>query len=231
MNFHIDNNSRFERFALSIEGLERITKMQLKRLLWCVTVMACLVVMISGCVQRAYLIVDYDVPAKTLQLQGQTVQLTVKDLRQDKFIFTPAAAAEFRGFQNRYSLAWKGQDGSRILAGEYDLENLFRVSFKKRLEQLGVMVTTDSQSYAPVFEIVLEKFKIDQRGHKWVAEATYEATLSKDSNLIARERVTGTAERVKIIGRKGADTVLSEIFSEILNRVNIMKLFEQAKLT
>jgi hypothetical protein len=45
------------------------------------------------------------------------------------------------------------------------------------------------------------------------------------------ETVVGNAERINIIGRKGADTVISEIFTDMLNRVDIVKLFAQAKLT
>ena len=186
--------------------------------------------LLAGCAGRSYLIVDYEVPPTDQKLQGQTVRMVVKDLRSDPKIFTPVAAQEFKGFKDRYSLSWKLDDGQRVVVGEFDIENLFRKTFAKRLERMGILITADSQSYAPVFEIDLQKFKIDLRGRKWTADVKYEVNLSKDSNLIAREKIAGSAERLKIIGRKGADTVLSEIFSEIINRADIVKLFQQAKL-
>ena len=184
---------------------------------------------ISGCAHRAYLIVDYALPSESMQLKGQAVKIVVKDLRQDKSIFTPAAASEFQGFRDRYSLSWKNQDGSRLLVGEYNLKDLFLESFKERLKRMGVQVRSD-ESPVPVFEIDLQRFKINLSGRKWIADVIYEANLSQDAHLIAREKITGSAERMKIIGRKGADTVLSEIFSDIINRLNILKLFQQAKL-
>lgn len=190
----------------------------------------CMLALLIGCAGRAYLIVDYELPPNGQKLQGQTVKMVIKDQRDDRAIFTPAAAQEFKGFKDRYSLSWNLENGQRVVVGEYDIENLFLKTFSKRLERMGILVTSDKQSYAPEFEIILEKFKIDLRGRKWVADVIYEVSLSKDSHLIARDKITGSAERLKVIGRKGADRVLSEIFSEIINRADIVKLFQQAKL-
>ena len=204
--------------------------MQSKNLLLTVLSLIAIVFGLNACAGRPYLIVDYRIPDASQRLTGHTVRLNIKDLRQDTAILSATAAAEFEGFKNRYSLAWLNKDGSRILAGEHNLENLFREAFKKRLELLGATVTEDFESQAPVFEVVLRRFQIDLQNRTWFADVSYEANLSKDSQLIARENITGSAERLRIIGRKGADTVLSDIFSDILNKVNIIKLFAQAKL-
>ncbi len=58
----------------------------------------------------------------------------------------------------------------------------------------------------------------------------YEAGLSVNSQVVAKESVNGESERVRIIGRKGADDNLSSLFTEIINRLDIHKLFQQAKL-
>jgi hypothetical protein len=42
--------------------------------------------------------------------------------------------------------------------------------------------------------------------------------------------VTGSAERLKVMGRGGAEKVIGEIFTEMINRLNIERLFAQAKL-
>jgi hypothetical protein len=186
---------------------------------------------LSACTGRPYLIVDYQVPTASYQLAGQSVRLQINDLREDPYIFSPRASIEFRDFKERYALAWIMEDRSRILAGEHDLQNLFKEAFKKRLEVIGVSVVSGRQSSAPLFEVDLKEIKIDLQQRKWMANVSYRVSLSKDQNLIAHEKVVGTAERVKIIGRKGADTVISEIFSDMINRVDLIQLFEKAKLT
>lgn len=186
---------------------------------------------LTGCSGRPYLIVDYHLPAATRQLTGQSVRLEIKDLREDPYIFTPRAKIEFRDFKERYSLAWIMEDNSRELAGEYNLKNLFAEAFKKRLQMHGVTIVPQEQMDVPVFEVELKAFKIDLQGRKWLANVSYMTNLSSDGQWIAHQKVVGNAERVKIIGRKGADTVLSEIFTEMLNRLDIVHLFEQAKLT
>jgi ABC-type uncharacterized transport system auxiliary subunit len=196
----------------------------------CCIILSCMTV-IGGCAGRAYLMVDYRLPPATDQLKGQVVRLNVTDVREDRYIFTPRAQIEFRDFKERYSLSWVKEDQSRVLAGEYDLRQLFAEAFTKRLERMGIEIAPASQTRVPEFEVVLKTFKIDLKDHKWTADVSYDVNLSSDNQWIAHEKVTGTAERVKVIGRKGADTVISEIFTDILNRVDILKLFEQAKLT
>jgi hypothetical protein len=195
----------------------------------CALLLLCLA-WIAGCAGRPYLIIDYRIPPESNQLKGRTVRLAIKDLREDHQAFTPRAAVEFKDFQERYSLAWITEDQSRILAGEHDLKGLFAQAFAKRLERMGVTIASESQANVPVFEVVLKTFKIDLKDRKWIAKVSYNVNLSSDSQWIAHEKIDGTAERVKVIGRKGADTVISEIFTDILNRVDLLKLFQQAKL-
>lgn len=185
---------------------------------------------VLGCMGRSYLIVDYKVPVVPNNLAGQTVYVQIKDLRSDDRILSPTAAAEFEGFRDRYNLVLVNGMGGRIEAGQFDLKGLFREAFRKRLEEHGVAVIEDKDPNTPVFEITLKKLKIDLWERKWVANVSYEASLSRDSQLIAREMVSGEAERLKIIGRKGADTVLSELFTDMINRLNIVTLFQQARL-
>jgi hypothetical protein len=95
----------------------------------------------------------------------------------------------------------------------------------------GVQIAEANKMNVPVFEIELKAFKIDFQKQKWLANLSYVANLSNDGQWIAHQKIAGSAERLKIIGRKGADTILSEIFTEMINRLDIVHLFEQAKLT
>jgi hypothetical protein len=202
-----------------------------KRHAWIVFFCLGLSGLLLGCTGRSYLIVDYQLPAVPHDLAGQSVYIQIKDLRTDDQILSPTAAAEFEGFRDRYNLALVNNQGGRIEAGQFDLKGLFKEAFRKRLEEHGVNVIEDKEAYVPVFEVTLKKLKIDLWARKWVANVNYEASLSRDNQLIAREMVSGEAERLRIIGRKGADTVLSELFSDMINRLNVVTLFQQAKLT
>lgn len=190
-----------------------------------ITMMICL-----SCAGRTYLMVDYRVPPATDHLQGQTVRIVMVDNRQDASVLTPEAVRHFSEFDNRYSLAWLMPDNERILAGEHDLLNALRESFKKRLTQMGADVTLRSQGDIAVLTVALDQLKIDLQNRKWVVDLGYSATLSKGSESRSKETVRGNAERVRVLGRKGADMALSDIFSDATNRLDVIKMFQQAGL-
>ncbi len=183
-----------------------------------------------GCSSRTSLLVDYHVPSISNQLEGKQVHLEVRDVRADRHLFTAKAANDFQGFRSRYDLTLVAADKGRTSIGERDLQGLFLEVFNKRLQHLGADIASDKQDAVPHLQILIKAFKIDLNERKWIASASYEANLSIDNQLVAREMVTGSAERLKIVGTKGADTTLSDIFTEIINRLNIVKLFEQAKM-
>jgi hypothetical protein len=182
-----------------------------------------------GCAGRTYLMVDYRVPAASAQLKGQSVQLKIDDQRGTRTIFSPAAAHQFPAFNHRYSLAWIMPGKERILAGEYDLAALFRNSFEKRLKSMDAVVSDDA-THGIVLAITLKKFTIDLQNRKWIADISYQATLTKPGHPAAIEQISGNAERLRVIGRKGADMVISEIFTDVVNGMDLEKLFQRANL-
>lgn len=188
------------------------------------------IVLSGGCAGRGYLMLDYQLPMGSRQLEGQTVQLQIEDQRGAKAILSKAAAHQFEAFNDRFSLSWVMPDKERILVGEYDLETLFKNSFEKRLALSGAEISDGGTPQVPVLTIALKAFTIDLQGRKWIADVIYQATLSKPGQPEAKELVKGNAERIRVIGRKGADMVISEIFSDVVNRVDIHKMFQQVKL-
>ncbi|MGD8833807.1 MAG: hypothetical protein PVJ84_07160 [Desulfobacteraceae bacterium] len=195
-------------------------------------VLACLgwMVFFWGCAGRSYLIVDYKVPAASQQLNGQTFQLRIEDHRETKEILTPNAADQFNAFNDRFSLAWIMADKERVLAGEHDVLALFKTAFQKRMALLGTDPINHGGFQAPVLTVSLEEFTIDLKDHKWIAKVGYRAALTKEGYIYAKERIRGNAERVRVLGRKGADLVISEIFTDVVNRLDIPKLFRKAEL-
>jgi hypothetical protein len=185
---------------------------------------------IWGCAGREYLIVDYIFPTETQQLRDQSVRLRIDDQRENRTIMAPSAAAHFQAFNDRYSLAWVTPDKGRILAGEHDLAALFKKAFKKRLALMGAVTSPETHFQDPELAIALESFTIDLQGQKWVAEVGYTATLTQEGHPVTKEQIRGNAERIRIIGRKGADMVISDIFTDVVNRLDLVALFRRAEL-
>jgi hypothetical protein len=195
-----------------------------------VSALITVLILIGGCAGRAYLIVDYAVPPKSHYLTGQSVAVQVEDLRKSRAVMEPRALSAFPDFRNRYGLAWIMPNRQRILAGEHDLPELFRQTFTKRLERLGVNVQQVAAPETPVFKVSINTVRIKLIGVKWYASVSCTAGLMVNGKRVAGETVSGNAERVRVIGRKGADVVLSNIFTNVINRIDAVKLFQQAKL-
>ncbi len=183
----------------------------------------------SACAGRSYLMVDYKVPGATQQLSGYACRLEIVDQRENPRILAPAAGYHFRDFRDSYSLAWVMPDNQRVLAGEQDLKELMRKTFSKRLEQMGAVIAHAGQTHLPLLTITLQQLRIDLKERQWSADLKYEAGLTQNGRLIAKEHVQGNAQRVRIVGRKGADTVLSDIFTDAVNRIDLAKLFKRVK--
>ena len=184
----------------------------------------------SGCAARSYLMVDYHVPNASQSLKGNVIHLRVTDQRTAPSTLTAEAANQFPEFSGFYSLAWIMPDQQRILAGEHHLVELFETVFKKRLAALGCGTTDSTESGTPVLTIVLKQISIDLQKHKWKANLNYDAVLSVEDRPVAKESIHGSAERVQIMGIKGADKLFSEIFSDVVNRLDLQKLFKNARL-
>ncbi len=58
----------------------------------------------------------------------------------------------------------------------------------------------------------------------------YEAKLVKDRKELAKQMISGQGERLKLVGRRQADIILGEIFTDLVNKANMSRLFRQAGL-
>jgi len=174
--------------------------------------------------------VQYTLPPSTDALKGRTVSLTIEDERADTSILGKGARSEFEGFTNSVSLsvAEMGQKGSSI--GIFQVPPLMREAFTRKLERSGLRVLLEKDSGVPGLAIVLKAFSLDLVGRTWRSRMTYEARLTGEDGTIATQTVTGEAERYELVGRENADTVMSEIFTDMVNAMNVPRLFQQAGL-
>jgi len=186
--------------------------------------------MVFSCAKKSYIDVNYHLPVEANTLTGRAVFVETLDQRSGTEIFDERAKEQFKYFTGLFALALEMPDDQQKVLGAYELPVLFETALKKRLQKLGVATVSEQSSNSPIFQIKINRFHIKLIGQKWMADISYEASLTQDSRLVAREVVSGSAERVKIMGSGGAEKVIGEIFTEMINRLNIERLFAQAKL-
>jgi hypothetical protein len=135
-------------------------------------------------------------------LTGRTVFVETLDLRSDTEIFNKRAKEKFEHFTGLFSLSLEMPDNQQKVLGAYELPMLFETALKQRLQKLGVGAADAPSPSVPVFQITINQFHINLIGQKWMADISYEASLTQDTQLVAREVVTGSAERLKGDGQR-----------------------------
>jgi hypothetical protein len=188
-----------------------------------------IVAVVGACASKSYINVNYRLPVASDDLKGKRVFLECRDIRSDKTIFGQNAQAEFKHFTGLFSL-WVNQGKKPFVAGAFDLPSLFKETFKRKLENSGLDVITQKEKTIPVLEIVIKEFRLDLVDRKWVAAIRYDARLLKGDLLLVTKTISGDAERLKVIGQGDAEKVLGELFTEIVNRLNLGKLLDLATL-
>ena len=183
-----------------------------------------------ACAKKSFIYVDYQLPPVTYNLEGRTVFIETKDLRASKDVFNPRAQKVFKDFTGLFSLTLVKPDDEQTLKGAYTLPMLFETALKERLQNLGIHVEKEQSPNTPIFKIEINQFRVNLVGQKWIADISYEVHLTQDQKTTSRETVTGSAERLKIMGGGGAEKIMGEIFTEMINRLDIRRLFQQANL-
>lgn len=198
---------------------------------WSTITLAALILAVGlSCAQKAYLYVDYHLPQITDSLAGRSVFIDVHDNRSNSDIFIHRAKKTFEEFTGLFSLSLITPDQQTTLKGAYTLPMLFKTAFSERLKTFGVDTAEERGPNTPVFTITINQFQINLVGQKWMADISYEVSLTLDNQTTARETVTGSAENIKLVGSGGAEKVVGIIFTDMINRLDVNKLFRQANL-
>ena len=110
--------------------------------------------------------------------------------------------------------------------GAFSLPSMITQIFKHRLENAGIRVAPEGQRRETVVEIILKAFKLDLVGRKWVINMTYQANLLRQNQFVAGETVTGSAERLRVVGGKDAEMIIGELITDVVNRLDLNELFK-----
>ena len=190
-----------------------------------------LLILTGACSSKPFLIVHYQLPPPTNTLAGKEVSLAITDIRETQAFLSESAKKSFREFNATYSLVVLKNDGSGNLLGVYAVDALIAEIFKQRLINLGLQVQVSPSANKSEYEleIKLKEFKLDLTGHKWIFNMNYQANLLKNSRLVATESVNGSAERLKVMGKSDAEKLIDELLTDMVNKLDLAKLFQQAQ--
>ena len=183
----------------------------------------------GACSSKPFLIVHYQLPSPSDALADKEVRPIVSDLRENKAFLSENAKKSIKQFNETYSLVAVKQDGSGNLIGIYEIDTFLSELFKQRLNNLGIRVPPPTNDSDYELEINLQDFKIDLASRKWIMTMSYQANLLKDGRLLATESVSGSAERVKVMGKSDAEKLMGELMSDMVNKLEMAKLFQQAR--
>jgi len=186
--------------------------------------------LMAGCASTSYIEVTYQLPSPAQSVGPKTVSLQVVDQRTRATIAGPNAQKELEYFTGLFSLYVAREGQKPDLIGAFDLAQLFKEALKRRLESEGFTVLDTQAADQPYLEIQLQKFILDREGKNWKADLAYKAVTSKADRMLTNQNVSGSAERLKIVGTRDAEKLLGEIFSDMINKLDPEKLFTHPDL-
>jgi len=174
--------------------------------------------------------VIYRLPLQSGELQGKKVFLEFEDARSTKEVLGRGARGEFKSFSGNLTFSVARGDEPGLKIGAYDIPSLFEEVFRRRLENMGAEALPVRRQSEFRLVIALEDFLLDLVGRKWVVTMAYEARLMKNDRVLGSRQISGEAERLKLIGRKQAHIVMGEFFTDMVNKLDLVKMFAQGGL-
>lgn len=197
---------------------------------WLFTIPALVLAFFAGaCAPKPFLKVQYQLPSPSSTLEGEKAAITVTDMRGKNTFLTENAKKSLKNFNETFSLVVLAEDGSGNLTGVYDIVPLFTEVFQQRLKNEGIQVAAVVDDAKPELKIEITEFQLDLVGRKWVVSINYRASLLDSGDLLSMESVSGEAERLKVTGKSDAEKILAELLTDMVNKLNLVRLFQQAR--
>ena len=185
---------------------------------------------VTSCASIPDLKVNYQLPPPSALLKGKKVFLAFEDARATKEILGKGASREFKNFPGDLTLSVARNNEPGFKIGIFQVSAMMREVFERRLENEGLGLLLKKLRGEPQLLIVLNEFVLDLVHRKWVVKMNYEARLVINEKVVSTQTISGQVERYRLAGWGAADIVLSEIFTDMVNRLDVVKLFQRAEL-
>ena len=184
----------------------------------------------QACSSIAYVQLNDRLPAKANALEGRKVFLALEDERKTKEFAGRGVKREFDNFSETLSYSVRKGTEPPLKLGLYDAPSLVKEALRLRIENEGVEIVPEKKASQVELVFVLQEFSLDLIDRTWKVRLGYEARLVKNGAVLSKQFATGEAERLKIIGTEQADAVVGDLFADVMNRLNVAKLFRDAGL-
>jgi len=181
-----------------------------------------------ACASHNFLKVHYRLPPQSEALKGLTVSLSVNDMRPNKMFLTENAQKGLKDFSETFSLVVSRENNPGDLRGIYTVSALFKEIFKQRLENSGVAVVEKSDQADAEIGIVLKTFLLDLKNRKWILDLNYQTNITKNQDIASTQAFSGNAERLRVVGAGDAEKIVSDLLTDMLNKLDLEKLFRDA---
>ena len=198
----------------------------ISRVIRTISIILLVAIATSFCASKHFLVVNYQLPEEPQILTEASVALVFKDSREDPAIVTKSAKMALKNFSGYFTLIVSQENKNDHLAGAFGLHSMIKQIFKHRLENAGIQVASGEESRQTVVEIILKTFKLDLVERKWVINMSYQANLVRQNRFITGETITGSAERLRVVGSKDAEMIVGELITDVVNRLNLSELFK-----
>ena len=180
----------------------------------------------SACASKNFLTIKYQLPPQPVERKEMKVALAVKDIREDPVIATKSAKMALKDFTEHFALIVAQENKNDKLVGAFGLNSMIKEIFEYRIENAGAVVTAEEDPSTPLVEIVLKEFKIDLQNRKWIITMGYQANLVKQDRIVTGQTVSGSAERMRVVGSKDAEIIVGELVTDMANKLNVNELLQ-----
>ena len=178
-----------------------------------------------SCASSHLLRVHYQLPPSSDSLAGARASLSLEDMRRNKAFLSQNARKSLNDFSGYFTIRISNDGSGEKLLGAFDLTS----AVKQRLLHTDITVVDQQDGIAEI-QIVLKEFMLDLQGRDWIFNMSYQVNLMRQGTLTVSETITGNAQRLKTIGSGGAEKIISELVTDIANRLDIAELFRRAGL-
>jgi len=183
--------------------------------------LACAFIALAACSSKPVFQVNYLLPPSAAAFSGTRVAVGATDARAGAAFLTPSAAKQLEDFSGLFSLVVLRSESTGDLVGAYEVMPLMAALCRQRLLAAGVEVVDTPAPGDTRFDIVLKSLQLDYAGRKWTAQMSYEAVARGPDRLTRRQVVSGSAERVKIMARRDAEKLVSELLTDMINKLDL----------
>ena len=168
--------------------------------------------------------VTYKTMPKSNILEGREIYFRFIDKRSDKDIIGRGAKEIYKHFSGNVNFIVSKGKKDESLVGVYEAESLFKNALAIYLENMGLRLLPEPKPGIPELAVKLHDFVLDLSGRRWVARIVYEAEFIQDGSVLIR-KFRGEGEKYRVSGLTQADQVMSETFTDIVNQLDVKRMF------